>query len=100
MTDKPKKPRGAAAWSPEFRKKMAIKGGRAGKPENRAFARDPDLSRRAGLKGGQIGAQREKDLAFERGRQAALAGEPKKARATDSWMSGYLSVSPLDRTDG
>jgi general stress protein YciG len=52
MTDEPKKPRGFACLSPEERKAMASRAGRATKPHNRHFARNPDAAVDAGRKGG------------------------------------------------
>ncbi len=49
MTDEPRK-RGFAALSPERRREVAAKGGRAVAPENRPFARDPELAAEAGRK--------------------------------------------------
>ena len=47
-----KKPRGFAAMSPEKRREIASKGGKAVAPENRTFSRQPDLAARAGHMGG------------------------------------------------
>ena len=44
--------KGFASMSPERRKELATKGGKATRPENRAFSRDRDLASEAGRKGG------------------------------------------------
>ena len=46
------KRRGFGSMSPERRKELATKGGKAIKPENRAFSRDRELAAKAGRKGG------------------------------------------------
>lgn len=52
MSEK-KRPRGFAAMDPERRKEIAARGGRAVKPENRAFSTNRDLASAAGVKGGR-----------------------------------------------
>lgn len=53
MTAEVKSKRGFAAMTPERRKEIAAKGGRAGKPENRAFFKDKNLAVEAGAMGGR-----------------------------------------------
>lgn len=55
MTDieKPRRPRGFAAMSPERQRALASKGGKAVPPEKRTFAADPSLAKRAGRVGGK-----------------------------------------------
>jgi general stress protein YciG len=50
---KPKSNKGFASMTPERRKELASKGGRAVKAENRSFSRDKNLAREAGKKGGK-----------------------------------------------
>lgn len=45
--------RGFASMTPEKRREIARMGGKAGKPENRTFAKSQDLAKRAGTKGGK-----------------------------------------------
>lgn len=52
MTDEPKKPRGFELLSPEQRRAMASRAGKATKAENRHFARHPEAAAEAGRKGG------------------------------------------------
>lgn len=82
--------------TPELLSKWGRMGGKAGKPENRAFSRDPELRMRAAKLGGKIGAEREKKAAWQRGYDAALKGEPMKAKPTQSWKDGYMAAKPLD----
>ena len=51
--EKIKSKRGFASMSPEKRAVIASMGGKAVKPENRAFARDLGLASSAGRKGGK-----------------------------------------------
>ena len=51
--EKVKSKRGFASMTPERRSEVARKGGKAVKPENRAFFRDPVLASNAGKKGGK-----------------------------------------------
>jgi len=51
--EKIKSKRGFASMSPERRAAIASMGGKAVKPENRAFARDLGLASSAGRKGGK-----------------------------------------------
>ena len=53
MTDKPKKPRGFAAMSPERRREIAAKGGASLSPDQRSFSKNKDLAASAGRTGGQ-----------------------------------------------
>lgn len=50
MDEKPKARRGFAAMSPEKRREIAARGGRAMPIEARAFSKDPNLARAAGQK--------------------------------------------------
>jgi len=50
---KPKSNKGFASMTPERRREVASKGGKAVKPQNRSFSRDKDLAREAGKKGGK-----------------------------------------------
>lgn len=50
---KPKSNKGFASMTPERRREVASKGGRAVKAENRSFSRDKTLARNAGKKGGK-----------------------------------------------
>jgi general stress protein YciG len=50
--NKPKSRRGFAAMSAEMRAKIASRGGRAVRAEDRSFSKDPELARKAGQKGG------------------------------------------------
>jgi general stress protein YciG len=50
MTEK--KPRGFAAMTPERRREIASRGGRAVEPEMRSYSRNNLLAREAGRKGG------------------------------------------------
>jgi general stress protein YciG len=51
MTDKPKKPKGFAAMSPEKRAEIARLGGKAVPAEKRAFSVKEGLASKAGSKG-------------------------------------------------
>ena len=51
VTGKPKSKRGFAALSPERRKEIASRGGKAVKPENRFFSQEPGEAGAAGAKG-------------------------------------------------
>lgn len=53
MSEAPKKLRGFAAMSPERRRELASRGGKATPPEKRAFSRSPALAQSAGTKGGK-----------------------------------------------
>jgi len=53
MTDKPKKPRGFAAMSPEKRAEIARLGGKAVPAEKRTFSVKEGLASKAGSKGGK-----------------------------------------------
>ncbi|MGJ0509527.1 MAG: general stress protein [Methylocystis sp.] len=53
MEDKPKSKRGFASMSPEQRREIASKGGKAVPAERRSFAQNPDLAASAGRKGGK-----------------------------------------------
>lgn len=48
----PTRKRGFGGMSAEKRKMISAMGGRAVKPENRAFSKDKDLARTAGRRGG------------------------------------------------
>jgi len=50
---KKKSNKGFASMTPERRKEIASKGGKAVKAENRSFSRDKALARNAGKKGGK-----------------------------------------------
>ena len=52
MNDKPKKPQGFAALSPERLREIAARGGAAVKPENRSYSQSRDLAAAAGRLGG------------------------------------------------
>ena len=56
----PKK-RGFGGMSPEKRKMISALGGRAVRPENRAFSKNKDLARSAGKKGGSYSKNRTED---------------------------------------
>lgn len=53
MTEPVKKPRGFAALSPEKRREIAARGGRATPAEKRSFSRNKALAAIAGKKGGK-----------------------------------------------
>jgi len=53
VTVKAKGGRGFASMSPERRREIAAKGGRAVKAENRSFSKDKSLAAKAGSKGGK-----------------------------------------------
>lgn len=55
MTEKPKAKRGFALWSPEKRKEVASKGGKACPDEKRPFSTDRKLASKAGRIGGRAG---------------------------------------------
>lgn len=74
----PKKKRGFAAISPERQREIASMGGRAVRPENRAYSRDPDLARRSAQKGGNAphvsrgGCPIKEKIEIWKGREEAL----------------------------
>jgi general stress protein YciG len=54
VMEKIKSKRGFASMSPEKRAAIASMGGKAVKPENRAFSKDRTLASRSGKKGGKV----------------------------------------------
>lgn len=77
-SDTPKSARGFAGMSPEKRREIARKGGKAVKPENRSFFRDRSLAQAAGCKGGS--AVPPEKRAFSVDRDLASAAGEKGAR--------------------
>lgn len=79
-----KSKRGFASMTPERRKEIARKGGRAVAPENRSFAKDKKLAASAGRKGGLAvdpenrAYTRDRKLAQEAGRKGGKAARDKK----------------------
>lgn len=82
-----KSKRGFASMSPEKRAAIASKGGKAVKPENRAFSKDRALASSAGRKGGVLtkGENRtfslDRQLAAEAGKKGRKAKTEKSAKA-------------------
>lgn len=54
------RPRGFANLTPERRREIAAKGGRAVPKEKRSFSVDPEYARMCGRRGGAAGAHRPK----------------------------------------
>lgn len=52
--------RGLARLTPEERRAIASKGGKAVKPENRSFSRNPELAAEVGRRGGQKSSRAKK----------------------------------------
>jgi hypothetical protein len=80
----PPKPRGFAAMTPERRREIAAKGGRALKPEQRAYSRDRDLASAAGRLGGSMVPPEKRPFSVDRehaARCGRLGGQ--KAHADD-----------------
>lgn len=79
MTEKPKAIRGFAAMSPEKRRAIAAKGGRAVPNEKRGFSVDRQLASTAGKKGGLAVPSenrtfsKSKELAKSAGRKGGLS---------------------------
>lgn len=80
--------RGFASMSPEKRREIASRGGKATSPEARAFAKNPELASRAGKVGGKaIPAEarsysKDRTLASEAGKKGgAIAGAARRAAA-------------------
>lgn len=84
MTKTGKSKRGFASMSPERRKEIASKGGKAVAPENRSFAKDRTLAASAGRKGGLAvdpenrAYTRDRSLAQAAGRKGGKAAREKK----------------------
>ena len=85
--EKIKSKRGFASMSPEKRAAIARLGGRAVKPENRAFSKDRALASRSGRKGGASvkGENRtfslDRQLASEAGKKGRIAKAAKLTKA-------------------
>lgn len=89
MTEKTKKPQGFAAMSPEKRREIAAKGGKAVQNSNRSFSKSKELAAAAGRKGG-VSVPPEKrtfsvnrDAAVAAGRKGGLAFSKKIKGTTD-----------------
>lgn len=72
---KPKSKRGLASMSPERRREIARKGGRAVPAEKRAYSQNPELAAKSGQKGGR--AVKSGDRAFSRDHALAAAAGKK-----------------------
>lgn len=65
MSDPDRKPRGFALLSPEQRREIASRGGRAVRPEDRTFSRDRAYARRMGRKGGAAVAPEKRTFSLD-----------------------------------
>jgi general stress protein YciG len=78
-----KKPHGFALLSPEQRKEISAKGGRAVRSTSRFFARNPHIASQAGKKGGKLVApekrpfSRDRELARRAGSMGGKAASKK-----------------------
>ncbi len=76
--------RGFASMSPEKRRELAIRGGKAVPAEKRTFSRDPEAARKAGRKGGlsvpmhKRNFFKDHDAAADFGRKGGLACAAKR----------------------
>jgi general stress protein YciG len=87
MDEKPKRPRGFAAMSPEKRKAIASRGGTSVPKEKRSFSQSRDLAARAGRDGGlnvdpgKRAFRKDPALAAAAGRKGGLASRRTAAPA-------------------
>lgn len=77
-----KSKRGFASMSPEKRAAIASKGGKAVKPENRAFSKNRALASKAGRKGGALVKSEDRTFSLDR-KLAAEAGKKGRKAKTE-----------------
>ena len=72
--------RGFASLTPEKRREIASKGGKAGKPENRAFSVNRALAAEAGRRSGSANRPSKRSFSMDRdlASRAGKLGAPKK----------------------
>ena len=96
--EKPKRPRGFAAMSPEKRRAIASRGGTSVPKETRSFSQSRDLASRAGRDGGlnvdatKRAFRRDPALAAEAGRKGGLASRRGPAKPTEGETGGGEEV--------
>lgn len=91
MTEKTRKPQGFAAMSPEKRREIAAKGGKAVDNSKRSFSKSKELASAAGRKGG-IAVPPEKRK-FSTDRDAAVAAGRKGGMAFPKKIKGETDGS-------